>query len=227
MIDFIDFHAHILPHADHGSYSTDTTAAQLEYARSSGVKRIVATPHYYPHQENPDVFLKRRNACYEHLLERLTFDLPSIRLGAEILICDNIEEMPMLDKLCIEGTRALLLELPFTDFSASYVHSVRSLVNQGYTVLLAHADRYDPENIDKLVKVGAIIQLNADALSGLFIPKIIKEWIKSGKVYALGSDIHGADKKAYARFNKAIKKLGTDAERIKELSDAIWCQSEK
>ncbi len=226
-MDFVDFHAHILPHVDHGSFSTETTITQLEFALGSGVKRIVATPHFYPQVENPEDFIERRDAYYKRLLERVPDNSPKIKLGAEVLICDNIEEMPMLDKLCISGTKVLLLELPFTDFSESYVYSVRALINKGYTVILAHADRYDPKNIDRLLDVGAYIQLNASALSGLFIPKRVKTWLNSNKVYALGSDIHGADKKAYVSFSKAIKRLGEQAHTIKEYSDAIWQKAEK
>ena len=226
-MDFVDFHAHILPHVDHGSFSTQTTIAQLEFAINAGVKRIVATPHFYPHEENPEHFIERRNAYYKRLVERVPDNSPEIKLGAEVLICDNIEEMPMLEELCISGTKVLLLELPFTDFSDSYIRSVRALVNQGYTVILAHADRYDPKNIDCLLGAGAFIQLNANALSGLFIPKHIKAWLDGNKVYAIGSDIHGEDKNAYVRFSKAIKRLGNRALLIKEYSDAIWQKAEK
>ena len=226
-MDFVDFHAHILPHVDHGSFSSETTIAQLEFAVNAGVKRIIATPHFYPHEENPEHFIERRNAYYKRLLERIPDNSPQIKLGAEVLICDNIEEMPMLDELCIAGTKVLLLELPFTDFSDSYIQSVRSLVKQGYTVVLAHADRYDPKSIDRLLGVGAFIQLNANALSGLFIPKHVKSWLDSNKVYAIGSDIHGTDKKAYVRFSKAIKRLKKRANLVKEHSDNIWKKAEK
>lgn len=223
-MDIVDFHTHIIPRADHGSSSTATSVYQLNLANKYGVKRIIATPHFYPFKENPDNFLQRRNACYHHLKERLLNEYPAIKLGAEILICDNIEEMPMLDALCIEGTKALLIELPFTDFFDSYVTSINLLVKNGYTVILAHADRYDPNDIKRLIAVGAYVQLNADALCGLFIPKHIKRWLNDNRVAAIGSDIHGEDKKAYRRFNKAIKRLKKHIDFIKSFSDSIWNQ---
>ena len=223
-MNIADFHAHILPGADHGSPSSEISLFQLRTAYRRGVRRIVATPHFYPHLENVDTFINRRNASYKRIESKLTSDLPQIWLGAEILICDNIEKIPMLDSLCISGTRAILLELPFNDFFDSYVFSVKSLVNDGYTVILAHADRYPPDVIDKLLRVGALIQLNADSLSGLFIPKHLKRWIADKKVCAIGSDIHGRDKNAYKRFNRAIKKLGDNADFIKLTSDSILHQ---
>ena len=223
-IDIIDFHAHIIPGADHGSSSVAVTEIQLSSATEQGISRIIATPHFYPHRENVDRFIERRNACYEHLTKNLNRgDISTqIKLGAEVLICDNIEEMPMLDQLCICGTKALLIELPFSDFFDSYVYSVKSLIAQGFTVILAHADRYEPANIDRLVNAGAKIQLNADAISGLFVPKHIRKWLQNDVVYAIGSDIHGEDKKAHVRFNRAIKKLGDHIQSIKQKSDLFW-----
>lgn len=226
-MELIDFHSHIIPRADHGSSSTDETIIQLKYATKYGVERIIATPHFYPHVENVEAFIKRRNACFDRLKARYSNEFPKIILGAEVLICDNIEEMPMLDEVCISGTNILLLELPFTDFSDSYIYSVKALINNGYTVVIAHADRYDPRNVNRLITAGAYVQLNADALSGLFIPKHIKKWLSDERVFALGSDIHGPDKKAYKKFSRAIRKLGEMIQPIKKYSDTVWYQRKK
>ena len=217
----IDFHAHVIPWADHGSSSIETSLFQLQSAKYHGVERIIATPHFYPQYENVERFISRRNECFDRLKEYLSDDLPNVTLGAEVLICDNIESMPHLEKLCVEGTRILLLELPFTDFSSSFIYTVKTLIKNGYTIVLAHADRYNPENINKLVSAGAKIQLNVNSLSGLFIPHHLKEWIKGHKVVALGSDIHHADKTAYKKFTKAIKHIGDDMEFIISSSNEL------
>ena len=210
----IDFHAHVIPWADHGSSSVETSLFQLSSAHDIGIDTVVATPHFYPQYENAERFIERRNACFERLKEHLTDEHPKVLLGAEVLICDNIEAMPGLDALCIEGTRMILLELPFTDFSDSFVYSVKMLIRQGYTVLLAHADRYDPDNIDRLVSAGAKIQLNVDSISKLFMQPHLRRWIEKGRVVAIGSDIHGSDPKAYKKFTKAVRKIDEDIDFI-------------
>ena len=217
----IDFHSHIIPWADHGSDSIETTLFQLNSASEIGVSTIVATPHFYPQYENVERFIERRNACFARLSEHVTESHPRIILGAEVLICDNIEAMPGLDSLCLGDTKNILLELPFTDFSDSYVYSVKMLIKQGYTVILAHADRYNPDNIDRLVSAGAKIQLNVDSLSKLFVQPYVKGWVERRKVVALGSDIHGSDAKAYKRFQKALKKLGNRAEVVFAKTDEL------
>ena len=220
-MNVVDFHSHILPYADHGSSSIDVSLAQLSLANEHGVKRIVLTPHYYPHSENPESFIARREKCYNKLLSNLKDGFPDVRLGAEVLICDNIEEIPHLEDLCIRGTKILLLELPFVDFLDSYVDSVKYLIADGYDIVLAHADRYNPSNVDRLVAVGAKIQLNADSLSSLFVKKHIRRWIDNGYVYAIGSDIHKQDEKAYKRFEKATKRL-CNCIKIADYSKYIW-----
>ena len=122
--------------------------------------------------------------------------------------------MPGLDQLCLGETRLLLIELPFTDFSDAHVYSIKMLIKQGYTVVLAHADRYPEENIERLLPLGAKIQLNASSISGFMAKKHLFRWIEKGYVVALGSDIHMADKKAYSSFIKARKKLGNSFDEI-------------
>lgn len=216
-MNIVDFHAHILPCADHGSSSLDVSVKQLTLAKNYGVEYIVATPHFYPDSHNVDAFLERRNKSFETLSPSLSDGMPKIALGAEVLICDGIERLDGLEKLLISGTNLLLLELPFSVFKVEYRDSVSRLMKSGIDVVLAHADRYAPENIDMLVECGARIQLNAHALSGLFVKSHVKNWLRDGVVVALGSDIHGADDGAYKRFTKAksrIEKLGVQQQLL-------------
>ena len=220
MTELLDFHAHILPRADHGSSSVDTSLCQISMARQSGVSCILATPHFYPAEEGVSRFLERRERAYNRLCGELGDNLPNIILAAEVLICDNIESLPDIDALCIAGTNTLLLELPFNYFDKRFKVSVDTLIKRGMNVVLAHADRYDKENIDSLIEIGAKIQLNASALGSFFAKKHLYDWIDQGVVVGLGSDIHHADKKAYKNFRTAIRKIGS--ERTEKIMRAAW-----
>lgn len=222
LVDLVDFHSHVLPKADHGSSSTETSLFQLSEALSHGVRRIIATPHFYPTTHKVDTFVKRRNDAYFELKAALGDNSPEIKLGAEVLICDGIEELPELEKLFINGTNSLLLELPFATFNERYCDSVYTLTNRGVDVIIAHADRYNPNNIDALADSGARIQLNADSLSGLFKRRSLYKWLDRGLVVALGSDIHGSDKSAYQLFDKAKSRLNGYLGYIKKESDKIF-----
>ena len=201
----VDFHAHILPGADHGSDSTETSLVQLEYANEVGVTRIVATPHFYPHRHTLDAFIKRRYDAYSSLMSVYNGNI-DIKLGAEVLLCEGLENLEGLEKLCLEGTDFILIELPFSEFRESYVDTVRKIQRRGLKVILAHVDRYPVSDIEKLLDIGVkYLQVNAEGMAKFFKPKKIFEWAKYGNVVALGSDIHGKDKKAYKLFDKVYK----------------------
>ena len=221
-MNIVDFHTHIIPKADHGSSSIETSLFQVNEALANGVSRIIATPHFYPTSHKMETFLQRRNEGYLQLREALGDSPVQIKLGAEVLFCDSIEELPNLEKLFIEGTNSLLLELPFSTFAESYTDSVYALKKRGVDVILAHADRYPTEHIEKLVEYGARLQLNADSLVGFFKRKSLYKWLERGLVIALGSDIHGNDRTAYQCFTKASMKIDHYLPYIKRESDKIF-----
>lgn len=229
-MDIVDFHAHILPRADHGSSSSTVSLRQLELAKECGVSRIIATPHFYAHRDSVESFLKRRNACAARLFERtgdVGFDV-NIALGAEVLVCDNMSMLPGIKELCIGGTDTILLELPFSDISSVHLDSVRDIGKMGFDVVLAHADRYEPQVIESILKFGGVkLQLNVKSLATVFRRKHLYNWLEKNYVIALGSDIHGPDEKAYKRFAVAKRKAADYLEYIKGQSDEIWAHAVK
>lgn len=225
--DLVDFHSHILPGADHGSDSLDVSIAQLNLAKSAGVTRIIVTPHFYPHRHTVEDFLKRRNSAFKRLDISLQGDMPEIRLGAEVLLCENLHKMERISELCIFGTDTILIELPYSEHSENHVDSVNELIKSKLNVVIAHADRYDKSIVEKYISIGAKLQLNASALTKFVKPKYLLDWVERGLVIALGSDIHRVDKKAYNNFCKAKSKLAKYILYIKEKSDAIWNSSKE
>lgn len=225
--DVVDFHSHILPGADHGSSSVSETLLQLSFAAEHSVSRVIATPHFYPMAHTVESFLDRRSRAMEELESATERCKVSVVLGAEVLICDSIERMQRIEKLFIGKSNTILLELPTGGFSDSYITSVRNFIKNGVRVVLAHADRYAAESIERLVDVGAKIQLNADALSRIFIRGAVKNWLRDDLVVALGSDIHGKDSGAYKRFVKATERVGDKLSIIRSVSDGIWLEATK
>lgn len=56
----LDHHAHVLPGCDHGSDGLETSLRQLDMAAAVGIRTVCATPHFYPHRESVESFLRRR-----------------------------------------------------------------------------------------------------------------------------------------------------------------------
>lgn len=211
---------------DHGSKDVQEAKKQLELISSGGTDVVVATSHFYPHVHRVEDFL--------HSVERSVTKLKEssastggvkICLGAEVLLCEGINKMPDFEKLCIRGTKVILIEMPSTGSWNGLFDTVDRIIKDGYTVILAHIDRYIKryeEQIDLLIRGGALAQVNADSLSSFFSRKKMMEYIDSGCVSALGSDLHGADKKSYSAFTSLKKHIGEDNyERIMSRSEKL------
>lgn len=218
----IDFHAHILPGADHGSRNKETTAAQLEIYKRLGVEAVVATPHFYPQRDSVESFLERRNRCTEGISELLSDEMPRVYLGAEVLVCPGIDHMPDLERLCVKGTNTLLLEMPFSSWSEEHIETVRRISRRDLSVVMAHIDRYPMRDVERLFEECSVtFQLNSESFSKLGGKKKLLSLAETLPVTCVGSDLHGEDKGAVKSFLKlaaALEKKGIDvSKRTEEL----------
>lgn len=136
-------------------------------------------------------FLRRRAECAQLLRAHLPEQAPQICLGAEVLICDGMERLAGLHRLCREGTNELLLEMPFYAWPASVRDTLYALLDlQDIQIILAHAERYPAADIGQLARDGVPLQLNAACLTKPLHRKRCLTWIENGCVRYLGSDIH-------------------------------------
>lgn len=204
----VDFHCHILPNADHGSDSIQVSLNQLLLQRKAGIERIVATPHFYPEQTSIEDFLWLRDECAKALLVAMPKETPPIHLGAEVLVCPGMEEMEGLEKLCIAGTKTILLEMPFGHFSEKILYTVERLAMLDLLPVMAHIDRYEPEEVQALKSLPVLAQVNAASLCKRSVRKMLEKYFVAGRVVALGTDLHGCKKNALADYEKGLLKLG-------------------
>ena len=204
----LDYHAHILPGCDHGSDNTETSLKQISMAQAAGVKTICATSHFYPNAETVANFLERRQKSYDMLRPMLKENSPQILLGAEVLICDGMDRLDGLERLCLQGTNELLLEMPFYSWPEEIRETLYKLSEiKDIQIVLAHADRYPIDDIEEMIAEGVPLQLNAEGLTKPFKRKKYLSWIADGYVKYIGSDIHMLGN-GYREFEKSKKLLG-------------------
>ena len=216
----IDFHAHVLPGADHGSDGMETSLRQLALAEAAGIDVLVATPHFYPQADDFGHFRRKRRGAYETLLAQYR---GAIRLlpAAEVHMCVGLDHLEGLEALCIPGTSVILCELPFRGFTSGLTETFERLMDErGLVPILAHVDRYNPELIENLFALGLRGQLNAEALCHPLRRRKLLPWIDGGQIVALGSDIHGVEV-GYTQFRKAVDYLGARYDLIDERARAL------
>ena len=219
----IDLHTHILPQMDDGSQDVNTSVALLHLLWEQGVHTVCATSHYYAHQECMEQFLQRRRqavfALGDALGEAGVEEYPSIRLGAEVAYFPGISQCPELEQLCLGGTRTLLLELSYTQWTPQQVEEVASLcLDHGYQVILAHPERFSHmrsywKDMERMLSLPVALQINADSLLHWGSRKLALELLKNTSRPLLASDCHNLTSRP-PRLEKArlvvSKKLGVD-----------------
>ena len=219
----IDTHSHILPGLDDGSRNIDESIAMLKILKEQGITHVIATPHFKMTDKSNsiDEFITKRNESYQKLkneIDRQGLDLPKIFLGAEVLLTMDFVEAKNKEKLCIENTNIMLIELPYYEWQSWILRMLSDLCNDNnIEPIIAHADRYvdfiSSDMFDKLFNLGYKTQVNAEFVDSKARIKKLKKWLKSGQICYIGSDSHGTDFRPPtfdSYFNK-IKKVAGEA----------------
>lgn len=164
-----DIHCHILPGVDDGARDLDESLRMWEAAKAVGVTSIVCTPHcrspYFDYE-------KMWNAYY--LLKNQVGEFP-LYMGFEVNVA-KLRELGMgwAERLGCQGSSNFLLELQVSatprDFD-EYEGMIFQLQGMGYTVIIAHPERYraiqkDIRLAERLVELGCKLQASADFVRG-------------------------------------------------------------
>ena len=214
----IDWHSHVLPQIDDGSRSLEESAELLTMLSAQGVNTVIATPHFYPNDESMSKFLERRALAYEKLASILNDSMPKVILGAEVSYYSGISHNEELSKLCIEGTRLLLLEMPFAKWTDHTIREIIEIASRGdVTVVLAHIERYFDIQSEKifasLQEYGVIMQVNSSFFNRNTTKRKALKLLANGKIQLIGSDTHNVSTRPPTlsdAYNTIEKKFGKD-----------------
>ncbi|NCB42976.1 MAG: capsular polysaccharide biosynthesis protein [Clostridia bacterium] len=194
----IDFHSHILPKMDDGSGSVRESLQMLKLSWETGIDTIVATPHYYAKDESIEHFVERRQEKYDLLMREIVAEngIPQIVLGSETAYFAGMSRESNISKLCINGTKYLLLEMPFAEWSSLTIKEVQGLIsNRGITPIIAHLERYYPTQrrsgkIKELLNLDVLVEINGEAFAGGSLSRKMMKMLSKNEVHLLGSDCH-------------------------------------
>ena len=195
----IDIHTHILPGIDDGAKDWDVCLEMLRRSHESGVEAVIATPHYLPWRKNysPKQIEDLCSQAKKKLLEKhgITMDIYS---GNEIYYTvDAIQNLKEEKMLTLGHSRYALVEFGCeTSYQVIY-RAVKDFREAGYIPIVAHVERCDclrnPERLQQIREVGALLQMNVEALKGsLFSNKSrwAKKRLMQEQIDFLASDMH-------------------------------------
>jgi len=200
----IDVHTHILPGIDDGAKTKEVSFEMLQREKEQGVRTVVATPHYYGRRHSPEAFLEKRQKAFDLIKEKAEELGIEIRLGAEVYFTeDGVVSNRALEKLSIEGTKYILIELPWNEkWTDKLWRRLDTFMAQTEkTPIIAHVERYaeirkNPVYLSLLADMGCLIQVNTGAFLEENVANMTKMMLKKGLVHCLGTDAHNLEDRA-------------------------------
>ncbi len=198
----IDFHTHILPGLDDGSRNIEQSLHMFQMESCQGVHRIVATPHFYAHQDSVSRFLKRRGESWDRLSAELEpVESQMFALGAEVYYFSGMGQAEQLPQLCVEGSSFLLVELPFAQWTEQIYKDIRTIwEKQKLTVVLAHVERYyefqkKKEIWNRIFSLPLYAQINTGGMDKRRKRRFVSMFLDMDVPVVLGSDCHNDDRR--------------------------------
>lgn len=200
-----DIHTHCLPGIDDGAANWDMSLQLLQASWQSGVRTVIATPHFLPWSKEQIPVKTIRDLCRE-AMERSRRELGTdlrILPGGELYYHDGLVEDLRAERApTLAGTRTVLVEfseeVPWSELRAGLIRLLRS----GYHPILAHAERYaclrKEERLDEILETGVFIQSNIQEVeAGMFRGPgcWVRRQLRRQTVHFVASDMHNPDRR--------------------------------
>jgi protein-tyrosine phosphatase len=215
----IDLHSHILPGLDDGSRTLEQSIAMACLAAADGIHLLAATPHHNNGRyANEGRHVQEAVNLLNLELGKLSIPLTVVP-GQEIRLNDQFWGDWQAGKLLtLNGTRYLLIELPNDHVPKGIWEFVHEMKVQGIVAIIAHPERNTElankmDILMELVQFGALSQVTAHSLNGLFGRKIRQTALRMCRrnlVHIVASDAHDEKQRpfgmreAYIQVNKEV-----------------------
>jgi protein-tyrosine phosphatase len=191
---FVDVHSHVVPSGDDGAQRIVEGRGLCREAGAHGTAILYATPHVWPHLTLTDEREQEIDANFAEVAEQAGLEL---RLGFELTPAPPLLEGD-LSRYVLEGTNAVLIEVPFTGSADLLIAVCERLARQGLLPVIAHPERAQsvlerPSLARDLVELGWLLQINGSSLTARHGPEIeTLAWdlVDDGLVSLVASDGH-------------------------------------
>jgi protein-tyrosine phosphatase len=222
---FVDVHSHVVPSGDDGA-GTVREAIELCYgAAAHGTQILFATPHVWPQLPLTIAREGEIRRAYERVKRERRLPL-ELRLGFELTPHEALlDDDPRRYEL--EGTGAVLMEVPFTGSARILERLAEHVEAAGLLPVIAHPERTQavqerPALADELAERGWLLQVNGSSLEGSHGPDADElgwELLRRGVASLVASDGHRPTRPPHVdgAYAEAIRRLG------EEQATALFC----
>lgn len=207
-----DFHSHFLAGIDDGAKNWDDSLAMMQTLQKMGYRKFVTTPHIMSdvYRNEPEVILEKL-ADLKREISNQGLQI-EIEAAAEYYLDEELMRKLMTkEKLLTVGKNSLLFETNFLSEPLQMKEFIFQAVSQGYTVILAHPERYEYMTMEKAEDLrhrGVLFQLNILSIMGFYsrpVQRMAYNLIDRGWVEYLGSDCHNMIQANYILSNQTNK----------------------
>jgi protein-tyrosine phosphatase len=185
IMGLIESHAHLLPFVDDGVRTKEDCVRVLKAYAEAGFDRVVTTPHLY----NPLVTTR-----VEHIRTMFAWaQQEAQKLGIAFSLGGETYVGGALDPLVLPFFQnCVLLEVDVTTEPLFLLHHAYALQKRGYTVILAHIERYHWFTVkgkitEQLREIGVYFQCNVEAVES----HAAQRYLDQDMVDIIASDNHG------------------------------------
>ena len=191
----IDLHCHILPGLDDGSGSFEESLAMAAMAAGHGISKIAVTPHC------TGGMVREVLEGVELLQELLQEERIPVRLYPGMEIFGTYDTARLLRErklLTLGGSRYPLIEFAFDTDGEEETEILQSVIDAGYTPLIAHPERYQcvcygPQIVNLWQEMGCLFQVNRGSLLGRYghsAQRMGMALVRRGFATAVATDAH-------------------------------------
>lgn len=216
----IDIHNHVIPYWDDGAADWDMSLAMLQQAQADGIEELICTPHVLA--ENDMARESELLELFEEMKKRAKAAGIKIDLfiGSELYIQPVLELDKKISTLAQNG-RYFLVEFSMSIIPDFVAQRFFELVMENRIPIIAHPERYgaimeNPHKAFDFVERGALMQLNAGSLLGMFgnrAKALSHKLMDANLIHFIGSDGHDLERrpvKLRETFDYVKEKWGDD-----------------
>ncbi len=139
------------------------------------------------------LFCREGWARRKHYTRLWATNAPAVYLGAEVAYFPGISRYAQIRDLCIAGSRCILIEMPFDEWTTTVTDEIIALHEcAGLLPVLAHIERYTYHErvLKNLLAHHVLIQSNSAFFYSFRTKRRALRMLKREEIHLLGSDCH-------------------------------------